>query len=76
MTFPRPGVGIDFGTSNSTAAWFDGHTLHSVRRSGPAARADVGAIATAEAIATAISRTAATAAASGERCSVCFIWNS
>lgn len=31
MTFPRPGVGIDFGTSNSTAAWFDGQTLHSVR---------------------------------------------
>ncbi len=31
MNTPRPGVGIDFGTSNSTAAWFDGRTLHSVR---------------------------------------------
>ena len=28
---PGIGIGIDFGTSNSTAAWFDGHTLHSVR---------------------------------------------
>jgi hypothetical chaperone protein len=26
----RIGVGVDFGTSNSTAAWFDGKTLHYV----------------------------------------------
>jgi hypothetical chaperone protein len=26
----RTGVGVDFGTSNSTAAWFDGRTLHYV----------------------------------------------
>ncbi len=27
----RIGVGLDFGTSNSTAAWFDGRELHHVR---------------------------------------------
>lgn len=32
MSAPRgAGVGVDFGTSNSTAAWFDGRELHYVR---------------------------------------------
>jgi hypothetical chaperone protein len=30
----RLGVGLDFGTSNSTAAWFDGKTLHYVALEG------------------------------------------
>jgi len=38
VSAPRAaGVGLDFGTSNSTAAWFDGRELHYVRieRDGP-----------------------------------------
>ncbi len=32
MSAPRgTGIGLDFGTSNSTAAWFDGRELHYVR---------------------------------------------
>jgi hypothetical chaperone protein len=37
MEVKRIGIGLDFGTSNSTAAWFDGEHLHFVRleASGP-----------------------------------------
>ncbi len=33
-TSPAIGVGVDFGTSNSTIAWFDGRDLHLVSLDG------------------------------------------
>ena len=34
MSRKRQGIGLDFGTSNSAAAWFDGEHLHTVSLGG------------------------------------------